>query len=390
MHFDVVVVGAGMIGLAVVRGLLDVQDSLCIAVIDVDKSLPGAELRVSAINHSTVECFKRWGVWTDLHFPDRAGVRQMEIWEAHSSGKLCFHASDLGQEALNVIVKNISMIQALKTQLKSSPQVHFFMPVEWTNLERISDSHWEVELSDGRQLSATWLIGADGAASRVRECLKIETAVQDYAQEAMVANIHLEHPHQSTAYQRFLSGGPLAILPLNGAHEASIVWTLSKAESDHHWNLNDADFNQALTAALDHRLGALSVTSARLRFPLKTQHAKSYVASGACLIGDAAHSIHPLAGQGVNLGFHDVKVLCEILECAKQEGRPVLTLSHFKKYERQAWMHNEMIRQGMSLINSLFLGEKKSEICVKARGFGMNFVDHFGIVKNWFSQVAQG
>jgi 2-octaprenylphenol hydroxylase len=262
--------------------------------------------------------------------------------------------------------------------------------MSWTSIDRRADGSWEISLSNGQTLSSKVLVGADGANSRIRQRLAIEVDRSDYKQQAIVAKIRSEKPHQSTAYQRFLGEGPVAFLPLAQENEGSLVWTVSTEKSQQLLALSEKDFNDALTARFDHRLGGLELASNRLHFPLRTHQAKEYTRPGAFLIGDAAHGVHPLAGQGVNLGFHDVRVLGQILREAEALKRPLLTDSNFKKYERQAFWYNETIRQSMTLINRLFLNQESGAICSKIRGSGMDFIDRFGIVKKLFSQVAQG
>jgi 2-octaprenylphenol hydroxylase len=395
MDVDIAIVGGGMVGLALARLLVDYAgDSTSLTVAMIEEGHPlaveDAELRVSALNRGAIDQLVGWGLWTSHHFPDRGFYRHMEVWEAASSGKVIFHASDVGQPFLGAIVKNQQVVEALKADLIDRPSVTFFSPMSWTSIDRVPEAGWEISLSNGQILSAKVLVGADGAKSLIRERLGIEVNRSDYKQQAIVAKIQSEKPHQSTAYQRFLTEGPVAFLPLADTHEGSLVWTVSRETSERLLALPEIEFNDELTVAFNHRLGALTLASNRLHFPLKTHHAKEYTRSGAFLVGDAAHGVHPLAGQGVNLGFHDVRVFGQILHEAKTLKRPLLTDSNFKKYERQAFGYNETIRQSMTVINRLFLNQQPHELCSKIRGSGMDFMDRYGILKGLFSQVAQG
>jgi 2-octaprenylphenol hydroxylase len=398
--FDVLIVGGGMVGLALARSCVDF--GLKIAVIesvlpDLSPARDSSDIRVSAINHATIQQFKAWGLWTDEHFPDRSWYRKMEIWDEHSEGKLSFYASEVGQESLGYILENRAIVRALWRSLESYPNVTFFCADEWDSLEFLegegsSDkkSRWEASLKSGQTIWGEVLVGADGSHSRVREFLGINSALVSYGQSGIVANVRSQFSHEKTAYQRFLGLGPLAFLPL-GQHLGSIVWSTSDTEAQRLMALPPQEFNLALTAALGERLGSLHLISERASFPLRHHHAPCYVKKNAILVGDAAHGIHPLAGQGVNLGFHDVRVFTRVLQEAALKNRPLLSLGNLKKMERQAWFHNEVIRHSMTALNAIFLkGSEDKKACTKIRNLGMNLVDRLDIVKNLFSSIARG
>jgi 2-octaprenylphenol hydroxylase len=430
-QFNLIIVGGGMVGLALARALVDVnlvrEDSEKLKIAIIESSLPNLsfhlsqqisknlknpalenqevegeykpDIRVSAINSAMIHEFVAWGLWGKENFPYRSLYRHMEIWDENSNGKLVFHASDLGQSSLGYILENREIVRVLWEDLKKYPEITFFSPDEWTSLYFLEsslgkNSCWEMSLKSGQKIWGEFLIGADGVNSRIRELLGIDSKPVSYGQAAIVANISSEYSHERTAYQRFLSTGPLAVLPLNlesGSNFGSIVWSTSTLEAEKLMSLSDADFDLALTTALEGRLGQLNLKSERVMFPLRHHHASSYVKKNAILIGDAAHGIHPLAGQGVNLGFHDVRVFKAVLQEAALKNRPLLTQGNLKKIERQLWAHNELIRQSMTGLNAIFSeASQDGEACAKIRNLGMNLVNRFDIVKNLFSKIAQG
>jgi 2-octaprenylphenol hydroxylase len=331
----------------------------------------------------------------------------MEVWDENSEGKLVFHSASLGQEFLGYIIENREMVKALWENLKTFPEVSFFCPSQWESLERFSSGfssgYWQVGLQGGLSITANLLVGADGAKSKVREFLGISAKPVPYGQQAIVVNVSAEKPHKETAYQRFLTQGPVAFLPLKANLEqglgsvgsiGSIVWSVSTSEAESLMALSPEEFERALTQALGERLGKLNLISERASFPLRHHHAACYIGegnkAGAMLIGDAAHGIHPLAGLGVNLGFHDVKIFKAVLAEAALKNRPLLTQSNLKKYERQAWAYNETIRQSMTMINTVFSRDSAGSSLTKIRGVGMNLINRFDIVKSLFSRAAQG
>ena len=319
--FDVVIIGGGMVGLALARALAELSSTafersardsqkLKIAIIEarlpsLDFSPSSAEayqpdLRVSAINGGIIEQLSTWGLWTEEHFPYRSMVRHMEIWDENSEGKLVFHASDSGEEYLSYIVENRFMVKALWESLQAFPEVTFFSPNEckWESLAKGSETpglEWHLELQDGQKISANFLVGADGANSKVRALLGMSAEPVLYGQQAIVANILSEKSHSKTAYQRFLTQGPLAFLPLNIKGSAnselmsSIVWTTSTVEAESLMALSASEFELKLEEAFGHRLGKLTLVQNRASFPLRHHHAASYVGegtkSGALLIG---------------------------------------------------------------------------------------------------------
>jgi 2-octaprenylphenol hydroxylase len=242
-------------------------------------------------------------------------------------------------------------------------------------------------LDDGSTVQAQVLVGADGARSQVREAAAIGSRSEDYEQQALVATVRAEAGNQATAWQRFLPDGPLALLPMQ-RDLFSIVWSTTPVEAARLQALDGADFDAELTAASEARLGQLSLLGARAAFPLRLQHAEQYVLPGLALIGDAAHVIHPLAGQGVNLGLLDAGALVDALVAGRTAGRPLGALRTLRPYERVRRGHNTATQLTMDGFKHLF-GSRAAGISA-LRNLGLGLAGRIGPLRRRFERVALG
>lgn len=305
---DAVVVGAGIVGAAAALGLA--REGLSVALLERREPPPwrgpGSDLRVVALAHDSLRLLQQLGVWEGL--ADAAQpYRRMEIWDAGAPDTLVFDAAELGCGQLGAIVENALLVDRLWQALEAAG-VQRRCPGELAAIEHDGDSPLLVREQDGGSLRTRLLLVADGAASPTREQLGIATSSHDYHQQGLVAYVGCEQPHAATCYQRFLPGGPLAFLPFVDGR-CSIVWSLPDAEAARLLEVADAAFLDELERAFDGRLGRLHAVSSRRAFPLRRQLAQRYAQGRALLLGDAAHVVHPLAGQGVNLGLRDVAAL---------------------------------------------------------------------------------
>jgi len=256
-------------------------------------------------------------------------------------------------------------------------------PASLVNFE-VNDEKVEVELEDGTKLSGHLLIAADGANSKVRHLAGISLSRNDYGQKGLVATVQTELSHQSTAWQRFQSSGPLALLPLfNG--NCSIVWTLPADKADYYLAMDESAFNGALEEAFGHHLGSMQVISKRAAFPLIGRHAEHYVQSRVALIGDAAHTIHPLAGQGVNLGIKDAIELSEVIS---NSSRSVGSYKVLRQYERARKGDNMLTQKTMEGFKMLF--SHHLPIVKTGRNLGLNWVNKLTPIKNGIIRKAMG
>jgi len=339
-------------------------------------------LRVSALTCASENLLKNLNIWP--HFmPSRISpFTDMKVWETPSSS-LHFDSADIGEPILGHIVENRHLQQACLTQFKQLSNIDFLCPAKPVSLiDNI------ITLADGRTLSAKLVVGADGAQSALRSWAGIETKGWDYQQMAVVCTVTTEKPHHQTARQRFLPEGPLAFLPLSDPYQCSIVWSNSNDEAELLCQLNDEQFKHILANAIDNTLGNILTVSKRASFPLKLRHADHYVELGFALVGDAAHTIHPLAGQGVNIGLLDAATLAEVVLEAFEKDRQIGSLHTLNKYQRR--------RKGDNIAMQLFMDSFKrvfgSELTPVRwlRQFGLKSVNQSSLMKNFFTHQALG
>jgi 2-octaprenylphenol hydroxylase len=252
---------------------------------------------------------------------------------------------------------------------------------------RIDSAHVNLHSTGGDELNARLVVGADGAQSSVRASAGLSARTHDYRQLAIVATVRTARSHEHTAWQRFLRTGPLALLPLFNGH-SSIVWSVDQAPARELLDLSEAQFNARLTAASDAVLGDASLVSERVSFPLRSLAAQSYFAPRCVLIGDAAHVIHPLAGQGANLGLLDAAALCEALADAVAEGEDVGALRVLRRYEQQRRTHNRMMDAAMSVFHTGFAAPAGPGAVLINTALGV--VNRSGALKRLFVQRALG
>jgi 2-polyprenylphenol 6-hydroxylase len=330
-RYDVIVVGGGVVGAATALALS--RAGVSTALIERGEA-PAAfdpaayDRRVYALSPGSIRFLSALEVWPRIAAARVCGYQSMCVWEDSPGQALRFEAAEQRLPELGCIVENKLLLSVLWEQLR-----------EVAVYECAALEHWSADLggvhvrmADGGELAARLLVAADGADSVLREQAGIDCVGWPYPQQAVVCHVESRLPHRHTAFQRFLPTGPLAFLPLADGR-SSVIWSSSEA-----WmlqTLDDAAFLAALTSASQGVLGALTACSPRAAFPLKLLHAGEYVRARLALVGDAAHVIHPLAGQGINLGLADAEALTEILEQARQQGRDLGGLRVLKRYERE-------------------------------------------------------
>ena len=385
-EFDVVVVGGGMVGAALAAALGQAGRSVAV----VEARLPSAwrsdddyDLRVSAINRASQHLLERLGAWPAILGRRANAYRRMRVWDARSVGDIEFDAVDLGESNLGHIIENRVIQESLLECLARLDTVQLFAPLGVETLT-VESKTARVGLSDGSVLLARLVVGADGARSRIRELAGIQRSERSYGQTAIVATVATEAPHESTAWQRFLPTGPLAFLPL-GDGRSSIVWSATSAEAERLLALDDAEFRSELARAVDLRLGGITACSARAGFPLVGGQSYPYVLPRVALIGDAAHSIHPLAGQGVNLGLMDAAELAGVLGST---GRDPGSMAVLRRYERARRGENEAVMRLMEGFRLLF--GSQLPLLPWARGRGMRLVGALEPLKRQLMSHALG
>jgi 2-octaprenylphenol hydroxylase len=383
---DVVIVGAGMVGATLACALA--QAGLSVALIESVLPEPfdpqsDYDLRVSAISPGSQHVFEGLGAWPGMAGRRICPYRAMEVWDGEGQGKIHFDADDLGLPELGHIVENRVVQLALLDRLQTLEAAQLIAPAAVTALEP-GPENIRVELEDGREFLAGLVVGADGVGSRVRSLAYIPVRVHDYDQIAVVATVRTREHHRYTAWQRFLSSGPLAFLPLADGR-CSVVWSVDRHEGEVLLELEDRDFALELGAAFAERLGGVASVGVRASFPLRRSTAESYLGERVALVGDAAHTVHPLAGQGANLGLSDAAALAEVIV---QGGGDPGRRSLLRRYERWRKGHNLITADAMTGFKELF-GTTLPPL-VLARGLGLNAVDHLSPVKRLFMRHAAG
>ena len=394
MQADLIIVGAGMVGSALALALE--HSGLEILVVDGGPlsvrpfAAEGAfEPRVSALSAASQRILERLGVWDGIAARRVSPYRDMRVWDGSGTGSVHFSAASVHAEVLGHIVENRAVQDALLDRLHDS-QIGLLGSARLEQLRRSGDG-WLLTLADGRELRAPLLVAADGANSAVRRLAGCATREWDYLHHAIVTSVRCERAHQATAWQRFTDDGPLAFLPLarqGDEHWCSIVWSTVPAEAERLMALDDEAFRHELGKAFEWRLGQVTAVDPRLCIPLRQRHAKRYVESGLALIGDAAHSIHPLAGQGVNLGFLDAAVLAEVLLHALQRGEQTNDVRVLSRYERRRMPHNLAMMAAMEGFERLFQADPLPLRLL--RNSGLNWVDDLPDAKALFVRRALG
>ena len=384
-QFDIVIVGGGMVGGSLALALAQQTDfHICLLESRPPKLLQANDpwqLRVSAINAASQAFLTEIGVWQQL-IPERLGpFETMQVWEKTS--QLDFSAAEIDEPWLGHIIENGHLEQAIYRQLQAEKSITLIAPAS-----AVGFSEQTVTLENGDSVTAPLVIAADGSQSQIRNWAGIKTRGWKYHQQGLVAVVETEYPHQQCARQRFLSGGPLAFLPLYQAHQSSIVWSLPDREADAMLELDETAFCEQLAEAFDFKLGSVKLVSKRAAFPLLLQHAETYVQHGLALVGDAAHSVHPLAGQGVNLGFQDAVKLAEVISEARKHHRAIDSLHTLKKYQRARLAENTLMQLGLDGFNRLFTSQIPG--IASLRQFGLNQVNQFGFLKNRLAKHAAG
>lgn len=383
-QFDVVIVGGGMVG-ATLAVALATEPALNIALIEAqvpDAPATGSayDLRVSALTRSSEVLLNKLGLWSQLPAERISAFTDMRVWENDQS-ELHFNSADLGEPWLGHLLENRVLQSTSLAQCQRLPNVKLISPASPTAYE----AH-QLTLDNGDILQAKMIVAADGAQSPLREWAGIKSKGWSYDQKGLVATVTTEKSHQHTAWQRFLPEGPLALLPLPDTNQCSIVWSLNSASADRLLALPDADFIKELNEACQQKPARVTAISERAAFPLQLRHADSYIQPGLALVGDAAHIIHPLAGQGVNIGLLDAATLTEVILQAHQHGRHIGSLHTLQKYQRQRHADNLLMQFSMDMFKRVFSSQLAPIRWL--RQYGLRGVNHSRWLKNLFMHQA--
>lgn len=384
---DLVVIGAGVVGSA--AALAAARDGLRVALVEAHAppawSAGEPDLRVYAFAPDNQALLEDLGAWGGVRSARAHPYRRMRVWDAAAGGELDFNADALGRGHLGHIVEHSLLVDRLWAACGREPNVQRHCPDKLQAIEQDATGVTAV-LASGQRLRAKMMLGADGAASAVRGLLGLAVDRHDYNQRGLVAYVGTERPHEDTAWQRFLPTGPLAFLPC-GDGRCSIVWTLPDAEAERLLAAADDAFRRELTRAFDARLGEVVSVSARAAFPLRRQLAKAYVSGRVALVGDAAHAVHPLAGQGVNLGLRDVAALRAEWRRAGA-GADIAAPHRLARWERERRSENAVAAYSFEAINRFFSNDALLPTLV--RGPLLGLVGKTGPLGRFFARRAAG
>ena len=356
-QIDVAVVGGGVVGAAC--ALVLAREGLEVMLVEGREtprwSPSQPDLRVYAFAPDNAALLDAAGVWDAVRDARAQPYRRMRVWDAAGGDELRFDADALGRAQLGWIVENALLVDRLWAALPAAG-VQVRCPARVEAMEQDADGV-TLRLDDGTRIDARLAVAADGGDSTLRRLAGLEVAAHDYAQRGVVAFVRTGEPHEDTAWQRFLPSGPLAFLPFADGL-SSIVWTLPDAEAERVLALDEASFGRELTQAMGGQRGEVVLASPRAAFPLKRQLARDYVAGRVIVAGDAAHVVHPLAGQGVNLGLRDVAALRDGIRAATAKRADWDAPHRLERWARQRRSENATAAHAFDGINRLFSNDE--------------------------------
>lgn len=388
---DIVIIGGGMVGLTL-ASLLAKADC---RIIVIEQSAPTVPTqlgyRVSAINHTSQQILQQAGAWQNIPQTSLSAYHRMSVWEKDSFAKITFDKNEtmikqLGLAQLGVIVENQWIQYTLWESVTRQSNVEMLLGAPKTL--GISENGAFLTLDNGEMLSAKLVVGADGANSWLRQQANIPLVSRDYQHTALVCNVKTAEEHRHTARQIFSAESILAFLPMQDPHICSIVWSLPPEKAQEMVSCSAKQFNQALTIAFDNRLGLCEVQSERAIYPLVARYARDFARPRLALIGDSAHTIHPLAGLGVNLGLADAYCLACEIQLHLSLGHDIGEYRHLRKYERVRKVEAIKLLTAMEGIKQLFAGDNPLKKLV--RGVGLSLTNQNSLLKKLLIEQAIG
>lgn len=390
-HYDVIVVGGGITGCAFALALAQ-QTSFSIAILEakpLSLSIDNAEYhhRVSAIALSSQRLFDSLQLWDAITAKRVSPFTKISVWDAENNAQVHFSGTDINEKYLGYIIENQVMEHTLHEKIHHCPQIKLMAPLQLISA-CVNEKAVTITAKNGEVFTASLAVAADGARSWLREQLRIPVTRKDYDQLAIVASVQTELPHEQIARQVFLASGPLAFLPLQPPQLSSIVWSLPSQVATDLCNVPIDVFKTELQNAFDYRLGKVIDVGDHHTFPLCKQSAKHYVTPRIALIGDAAHVMHPLAGQGLNMGLLDAMSLAEVISNAVHAQRDAFSYTVLRRYERWRKADNFALMTGIDLLKRLFASNKAGVL--QWRGLGLRATNNLRWLKNMFTRHAVG
>lgn len=388
-QFDVAIVGGGLVGLATACALS--QSNLTVAIVDVNVNdnqnfaFDEIGIRASAINGASQQYFSQIGIWNDLCASERVNAfSEIGVWEKNGLAHLTAHAKDYGYPNLGYIIENNLISYYLYQHAQANSNITIF------NLAAIDNSYNEdyafLTLSDNTRLQAKLIIGADGAHSWLRRQEKISVFERDYLHHAVITTVETQYPHQACARQIFYPNGIVAFLPLWQPNYSCLVWSTKPKQAAILTSLTESEFCQELFKLSGDKVGQCQLVNPRMVFPLKARFAKQFIKHRLVLIGDAAHTIHPLAGQGVNLGFEDSALLVATINKLIDELKDIGLVENLKSFQFTRRKDALVMLTAMRTIQDMFNGDNAFKKMV--RTIGMNAIDNFSPIKKHLIKYA--
>lgn len=389
---DIIISGGGMVGLSL--GLALAQGGFRTVIADIAPMTaqldPNFDGRVSALAYATIRMVRALGVW-DMMATHAQPIREILVTDgapgrAASPFSLHFDAQEVGAPQLGAIVENRHIRAALAARAAQEKNLTLIAPAAVTGVT-VTGCGVTASLSNGETVSAALAIAADGRVSPLRENMGIKTSGWSYPQTGIVATVAHARPHNGVAYEHFLPAGPFAILPMTD-NRSSLVWTEEKAKAPALLALDEARFNAELAKRFGAHLGDVRVTGPRWSYPLSFHIARDFVRPRFALAGDCAHGIHPIAGQGLNLGLKDAAALAEVLLDAARLGQDIGALDVLKRYERWRRFDSVAMAASTDALNRLFSNDIAPLRLL--RDVGMGIVDSIGPARRFFMRHAGG
>jgi len=398
--FDVIIVGGGLVGASLACALVSAKldTALKIAVIESfefdDKKHPSFDSRTVALSYSSKEIFNSLGLWKVIENLGACAIKDIHISDRGHLGVSHLRAAEQDADALGYVVENQYLGMVLHQRIKETNNITLFCPTTLKSFE-IKADYAEVEIiqnDTAKKITAKLLVAADGGQSFIREQAEVKTRQLDYNQTAIITNVACDQPHQNIAYERFTDSGPLALLPLNdGENEQnrySLVWTLKDNQVEHYLTLDDEAFLVALQNRFGIRAGKFIKTGVRVSYPLAYMRTKESVRPRIAIIGNAAHTLHPVAGQGFNLGLRDVASLAQIIVDAAREKNDMGELYILKMYE--SWRQRDLVQTTLSTDSLVRLFTTTFPPVVVARNMALLAFDMFPGLKKHIGRQAMG